>query len=177
MADPGAADVTEGRRRRLPLSLLVYAVLIGLVVATVLVGLRVKAAADRADARTAALSAARQAAVNLLSIDYRTATRDLQRIIDGSTGDQQRIYRDQLTAFPGVLRQTKSVSTGEVIAAGVVSAHGSRAEIAVAINQSITSSAASGAVNTSRRMVLDLQRVHGRWLVNKQTFVGQGVIL
>jgi hypothetical protein len=32
-------------------------------------------------------------------------------------------------------------------------------------------------VTTSRRMVLDMRRVHGAWLVSKQTFIGQGVLL
>ena len=178
VADPGAADLTDGdRRRRIPLSVVVYVVLAGLVVATVLVGLQLRSVSHRDDTRDAVVSAARQQAVNLLSIDYRTATRDLQRIIDGSTGDEQRIYKGQLDAFPGVLKQTKSVSTGSVVAAGLVSQHGDNAEVALAVNQTVVSPAAKGQVNTSRRMVLDLARVHGRWLVSKQTFVGQGVIL
>jgi Mce-associated membrane protein len=149
----------------------------GLVIATVLVGLRLRSSADRSDTRGAVLSAARQQAVNLLSIDYRTAARDLKRIVDGSVGDQQRLYSSQVQSFPGVLRQTKSVSTGEVLAAGLVSYHGDTAEVGLAVNQSVSSTDAQGVVNTSRRMVLDLRQVHGRWLVSKQTFVGQGVIL
>jgi len=182
VADPGTTDMTSDttsvpRRRRIPLSAVAYVVLLGLVVATVLVGLRLRSAADHSDAREAVTSAARQQAVNLLSIDYRSAARDLQRIVDGSTGDQQRIYSSQIQSFPGVLRQTKSVSTGEVVAAGLVSYHRDTAEVALAVNQSVSSTDAKGVVNTSRRMVLDLRRVHGRWLVSKQTFVGQGVIL
>jgi Mce-associated membrane protein len=178
VVDTRPTHVSEARRRRrIPLVIELYVVLAGLVVATVLVGLHLRAVANRDDARQAVVAAARQQAVDLLTIDYRTATRDLQRIIDGSTGDQQRLYRDQLTAFPGVLRQTKSVSTGQVIAAGLVSYGHGKAEVAVAVNQSVRSAAANGQVNTARRMVLDLVRVHGRWLVSKQTFVGQGVVL
>jgi Mce-associated membrane protein len=165
------------RRRRIPRSSVVYLILTALVVGTTLVGLRLRSSAHRSDARDAVLSAARQQAVNLLSIDYRTASRDLQRIVDGSTGDQQRLYSTQVKSFPGVLQQTKSVSTGEVLAAGLVSYHAATAEVALAVNQSVSSTDAKGAVNTSRRMVLDLRRVHGHWLVSKQTFVGQGVIL
>jgi len=178
VADPGAADVNDGpRRRRLPLAILVYVVLVALVVVTVLLGLRLRSTSNRDDARDEVIAAARQRAVNLLSIDYRSAARDLQRIIDDSTGQQQNIYRAQVKAFPAILQQTKSVSTGEVLAAGLVSFHGDKASVALAVNQSVSTTAAAGQVNTARRMVLDLQRVHGRWLVSKQTFVGQGVVL
>jgi Mce-associated membrane protein len=170
-------DTSEVRRRRVPWSSLVYVVLVGLIVATVLVGLRLRSSGHGSDGRDAAESAARQQAVNLLTIDYRTASRDLQRIVAGSTGDQKRLYSAQVQAFPGVLNQTKSVSTGEVVAAGLVSYHGDTAEVALAVNQGVSSTAAKGVINTSRRMVLDLQRVNGQWLVSKQTFIGQGVVL
>ena len=182
VADPGAADVTDGQRlrrglRRTPLSLIVYVVLLGLVVATVVVGLRLRSDGGRDDARDEAVAAARQQAVNLLSIDYRTAARDLQRIVDGSTGEQQRIYRAQLGSFPAVLRQTRSVSTGQVLAAGLASYNGDQAEVALAVNQTVRSTESKGEIDTSRRMVLELRREHGRWLVSKQTFVGRGVLL
>jgi Mce-associated membrane protein len=168
--------VTRGGRRRPVLSIVVYVVLAALVGVTVWLGLRVRSNAHHDDARDAAVSAARQQAVNLLSIDYRTASRDLQRIIDGSTGNQRKIYEGLLKSFPGVLQQTKAVQTGQVLAAGIVSLHGSTAEVALAVNESVTSTAAKGSVDTARRMLLDLQRVHGRWLVSKQTFIGQGVV-
>lgn len=178
VADPGPADVTGGgSRRRLLLPLLVYIALVGLIVGTVLVWLQLRSASHREDTRQEVLSVARQQTVNLLSIDYRTAARDLQRIVDGSTGDQRRIYAAQVKSFPGVLSQTKSVSSGQVLAAGLVSYAGNKAEVALAVNQTVTSTEQNGSLNTSRRIVLDLQRVHGRWLVSKQTFIGQGVLL
>lgn len=177
VADPGAADLTDGPppRRRIPLSWLIYVVLLALVGVTIYFGLALRRAAHRDDLRDEALSAARQQAVNLTSVDYRTATHDLQRIIDGSTGDQRHIYESELKALPGALRQSKSVSTGEVLAAGVVSAHGDKATVALAVNQSSSTSGAPGTIVTSRRIVLDMQRVHGHWLVRKETFVGIGV--
>ena len=64
-------------------------------------------------------------------------------VIAGSTGDQKHLYGAQVQAFPGVLTQTKSVSTGEVRAAGLVSYHGDTAEVALAVNQAVSSTAAT----------------------------------
>jgi Mce-associated membrane protein len=170
--------VTNGHRRRPAFwSVAAYVVLLALVIATVVVGLRLRSDAHHDDARDEALATARQQAVNLVSIDYRTAEADLQRIVDGSTGEQATAYKKELTAFPPILRQSKSVSTGEVVAAGVESYDNDHAVVALAVNQTATSTATKGDVSSSRRMVLDLERVDGRWLVSKQTFVGNGVIV
>lgn len=178
MAGPGAADVADGRRRRrIPLAWASYLVLAALVAVTLLVGLRLRSAVHRDDARDEALSVARQQAVNLLSIDYRTADRDIRRIIDGATGQQASIYRTEAKALVTLVQQTKSISTAEVLAAGLVSYDGDEAEAAIAINQSVSSTQETGTVSSARRMVLDLKRVRGRWLVSKQTYVGTGVIL
>jgi Mce-associated membrane protein len=177
VADLRAADVTAGRRRRIALVVAAYVVLVGLIASTVFFALRLQSRVSRDNDRDAALAAARQQAVNFLSIDYRTAERDLQRIVDNATGDVEQAYREQLKAFPTVLRQSKSVSTGEVVAAGVQSFNRHHAVVALAVNQSIHSDETKRTVNTARRMVLDLRFLKGHWRTDKQTFVGIGVLV
>jgi Mce-associated membrane protein len=159
------------------LSALVYVVLVALVVLTVLVGLRLRSAVDRSDRRDDALSAGRQQAVNLLSIDYRTATRDLQRIIDGSTGELKTSYEAQLKAAPALFAQTKGVQTCELVAAGVVTNGSKTAEIAIVANVTASSSDKANTLHSAIRMLLDMRYVHGHWLASKQTFVGLGTPL
>jgi Mce-associated membrane protein len=176
VADLRPADVTDGRRRRrFPFAFLIYVVLAGLIAVTVLLGLHLRSVTNRDDARDAVIAAARQRALDYMSIDYRTAAHDLQRLVDTATGQQVTIDRAQLASFPAILQQTKSVSTGDVRAAGLISFHGKTAVVALAINESVSTPSQPGAITTQRRLILEMTHVHGRWLTSKETFVGQGV--
>src|SRR5581483_4279464 len=92
-------------------------ILVGLGVAAVTLGLGSTSAASTrgvADASSVqtVMQAARQEAVNLTTISYRTATRDVDRILAGSTGALHQQFASELSHFPSVLTADKSVSQG-----------------------------------------------------------------
>jgi Mce-associated membrane protein len=128
----------------------------------------------RDDARQAALQAARQQAVNLTTISYTTADRDLARIVAAATGTLKTQFEAQRTQFPAVLQRDKSVSVGTVLAAGVASQRGSTIEALVAVDASVsnTQSTKSGPLVKHYRMDMKLLRIGGRWLVSQVAFAG-----
>lgn len=128
------------------------------------------------DARAAALQAARQQAVNLTTISYETADRDLARIIDAATGTLKTQFEGQREQFPTVLRRDRSVSVGTVLAAGVASQSEGAVEALVAVDASVSNAesakAGSGKLVKHYRMDMKLVRVGGRWLVSQVAFAG-----
>ncbi len=121
------------------------------------------------DRRTAAVTAARQAAVNFTTIDYRTLDRDLARVADGATGDFRREFTTQATSkeFTDRVRTTKVVSTGEVLDAAVTDLSRDRAVVLVIADSTVTNSSlpAPGAVRHVR-LRLTMTLVRGHWLVS-----------
>ena len=148
----GSAELTEppgapprGRAVVPVLLVLLLCALLAAIVLTVLDG----RSADRRDrARQAALQAARQQAVNLTTISYQTADRDLARIVAAATGTLKTQFQAQQKSFPGVLRTEKSVSVGSVLAAGVSSQAANRVEALVAVDAAVKN-ATSGASGRS----------------------------
>jgi Mce-associated membrane protein len=131
----------------------------------------------RDDARQAALQAARVEAVNLTTISYESADRDLNRIIAAATGTLKTQFEAQRTQFPTVLRRDKSISIGTVLAAGVTSQRGNTVEALVAIDAEVSNAQSAKAGGTGRlvkhyRMDMKLVQIGGHWLVTQVAFAG-----
>jgi Mce-associated membrane protein len=184
--DPGTAELTDPQpldqpvlaaprppRRRRALNVLLGLVLCGLVAGSVVTVLDDRSADDRVDARRAALQAARQQAVNLTTISYETADRDLARIIAASTGTLKTQFETQAKSFPAVLRREKSVSEGRVLAAGVKSQDGKVVDALIAVDATVRNSASGDAgVVKHYRMDMRLVLIGSRWLVSTVAFAG-----
>ena len=178
LTDPEGTDApreTAPARRRRPR---VLQLLLGLVLCGLLAGIVVTVLADRRDDeraadRQAALLAARQQAVNLTTISYETADRDLARIVAAATGTLKTQFEAQAKTFPGVLRREKSISVGRVLAAGVKSQQGATVDALVAVDATVRNAASgdSGVIK-HYRMDMRLVRVAGRWLVSTVAFAG-----
>jgi Mce-associated membrane protein len=187
-ADPGADELSDPlppaglaleqpavrthRRRGLPIAL--GLVLLALLGAVGWLAQDARRARSREDQRQAALQAARQQAVNLTTISYTTADRDLARIVNAATGSLRTQFEAQRTQFPAVLKRDKSVSVGTVLAAGIASHDGTTVEALVAVDASVsnTASAKSGPLVKHYRMDMKLLRISGRWLVSQVAFAG-----
>ena len=70
------------------------------------------------------LQAARQGALNLTTIDWQHAEGDMQRILDGATGQFHDEFASRSQPFIEVVKQAKSTSVGTIAEAGLESEDG-----------------------------------------------------
>ncbi|MEU4481028.1 hypothetical protein AB0F68_23665 [Micromonospora sp. NPDC023966] len=131
---------------------------------------------DRAtdQARREAVAAARQAAVNFVSVSAASVDRDLSRITAGATGD----FKDEFTRGQAQVRaavvENKVQSQGTVLRAGLVSGDRRHAVVLVAVDATVRNVKAPDGRPSHYRIQLDLvrDRDSGDWLVTKLQFVG-----
>ena len=103
------------------------AVIVGLVSLTFfgglcgLLGYRLFQARQTEQTHDEFLAAARQAAVNLTTIDYERVESDVQRILDSATGAFYDDFKKRSGPFVDLIRKVKSKSVGSVSEAGVES--------------------------------------------------------
>lgn len=129
---------------------------------------------QRAEAKAAALAAARQFAVDFVSINAATVDQDLARVAVGATGDfGDEFQRGMPTVRTSVL-DNKVQSTGSVLRAGLVSADQDSAVVLVAVDASVKNSKSPEGRVSHYRIQLDLVRPErgDRWLVSSLQFVG-----
>lgn len=137
--------------------------------------LTVHASADdrRTSARQAAVAAATGEVDVLVNISFRTAQRDLDRIVAGATGHLATLFATQ-RAQVQLLANSQSVTRGSVLSAGLTRldlAHGI-ARVDVAADASVSDQQHPQPVVKHYRWVLTLQLRHGRWLVSDAALAG-----
>jgi Mce-associated membrane protein len=79
------------------------------------------------------LQAARQGALNLTTIDWQHAEGDMQRILDGATGQFHDEFASRSQPFIDVVKQAKSTSVGTITEAGLESEESGHARVLVAV--------------------------------------------
>ncbi|WP_131767391.1 hypothetical protein [Candidatus Protofrankia californiensis] len=145
---------------------------VALVAATVVFGLRWQN--DRAaDARrNDAVDAARQVALNLTSINFNTADADVNRLISGATGDFRNLFTQNLDSYVDVVKQNQVVTTGQVTEAGVQDINGNTAHIILAVQSTVRNTAVPNGEVRTYRMALQMEHHgNGSWLVSRVDFV------
>jgi Mce-associated membrane protein len=142
-------------------------VVLALAVTASVLGTRVWQAQDRLDDQAAAEQAARQTAVNLASIDYRTVKQGIDRVLSGMTGEVKSQWATQSKTIADTATKTQSMSTVQDVRAGLVSMDGDSAEAIVAVTAVTTSPKVRQGAPRYYRFTMDLTRVDGRWLVSK----------
>ncbi len=122
-----------------PMSHVTLATLVGLglvVVLAALVGWLGWQARDshRADQqRELFVQVGKQAALNLTTIDFAQADKDVQRILDSATDTFYDDFSKRSQPFVDVVKQAQSKSVGDVTAAGLESQEGDQAQVLVAV--------------------------------------------
>jgi Mce-associated membrane protein len=117
------------------------------------------------------IAGARQGVVNMLSLDFKRAKEDVQRVIDSSTGQFRDDFQQRAKDFTTVVEQSKVVTEGTVNAAGVQSIDGNSALVVVAATSRITN--AAGAKDEPRRWRLKVSVTDdgGQYKMSKLEFV------
>jgi hypothetical protein len=91
-------------------------------------------------------------AENLTTIDYRTADRDVQRVLDSATGPFHADFAKRSRDFVDTVRTSESVSTGTVNGAGIESLDADGARVLVAVSVETVTKDSAGTAPRSWRL-------------------------
>jgi Mce-associated membrane protein len=117
------------------------------------------------------LQVGRQGALNLTTIDFREVNADVQRILDGATGQLYDNFSKRSQPYIDVLLRTQSKSVGTVTEAALESQSGDRAQVLVAVTVKTSNAVVAEQESRSWRMRLSVQRVGGAAKVSNVEFV------
>jgi Mce-associated membrane protein len=148
------------------------AVLLLLLVAAVLLGLQLRSAAQEQAARDAALSAARQSALNLTSIDQEDFEQDVANVLDGATGDFRSDFAARVRDLERLLTENEVIAEGQILEAAIVRADRRSATALVVVDSTVRNTATPDGRVNSYRMKLELEKVGDQWLTSMLEFVG-----
>jgi len=97
--------------------------------------------ATRHQQREAAfVGAAKQGVLNMISLDFNKAKEDIQRVIDGSTGQFKDDFQQRANDFISVVTQSRAVTEGTVNRAALESINGNSAVVLVSATSQVTNS-------------------------------------
>ena len=119
------------------------------------------------DARTDVVAAARTAATEILSYDYRSLDRDIARAKTDSTGKFLREYSSTAGRLLEQAKQLKAVVQASVASTSVVSAKPNTVIVLVFVDQATVKSGDKQTRIDQNRVRLTMQKVKGRWLVSE----------
>jgi Mce-associated membrane protein len=122
--------------------------------------------------RTAAFVAgAKRGVVNMTSLDFNKAKEDVQRVIDGSTGDFKNEFQQRAADFTRVVEQSKVVTEGTINAAALVSMDEDSAVVLVSATSHITSSTGTKNPPLPWRLRVTVTEEGGQYKMSKVEFV------
>lgn len=170
--EPGE-QINAPRRRRGKVAVLVTltVVVIALIVLGAIFGWRVMQANSEQAHRDAVLQAARVAADNLTTIDYHTAERDVQELVDGSTPQFAEQFGIASPEFLEVVKGTQLVATGQVTSAAIERLDERSARVLVAVDGSVRDVSVPQGSPRKYRLGMELVWQNDRWLVSKVDFL------
>jgi Mce-associated membrane protein len=123
-------------------------------------------------ARAEAVAAARQLAVNFVTVDHRTVDRDISRVRAGATGTFLESYTSSVEELKKVLVQNKTVSRAERTEAALVSGDLDSAVVLVGVVAPTQNASVPDGEKKTYRMRLQLRKVSDAWKVENLEFVG-----
>jgi Mce-associated membrane protein len=114
---------------------------------------------------------ARQAAVNLTTIDYTEADADIKRVLDSTTGAFRDDFQQRSDPFVEVVKQARSKSEGTVTAAGLESVNGNEAQVLLAVSVKTSMPAAPPGPPRNWRMRISVEKVGDTAKISNVQFV------
>jgi Mce-associated membrane protein len=169
-------SVTEqaGWRRRMPMLAAVAAV-IGIIAfagSSAYMVLQHRDATRHQQREEAFVAGAMQGVLNMISLDFNKAKADVQRVIDGSTGEFQADFQRRANDFISVVVQSQAVTEGTVHAAALESINGNSAVVLVSATSQVTNSP-PGKDEPPRiwRLRVTVAEVAGKYKMSKVEYV------
>ncbi len=123
-------------------------------------------------ARAEAVAAARQLAVNFVTVDYRQVDQDVARVRAGATGTFLQSYSSSAEDLKKVLVQNKTVSRAERTEAALVSGDRDSAVVLVGVVAPTQNTSVPDGEKKTYRMRLELRKASDAWKVENLEFVG-----
>jgi Mce-associated membrane protein len=170
----GSAAEPDGWRRWMPL--------LGAAAAVVLIvafaGLSAYMVAQHRDAtahqrrEAAFVGGAKQGVLNMISLNSNRAKEDVQRVIDGSTGQFKDEFQQRANDFVSMVTQSKAVTDGTVHAAALESLNGDSAVVLVSATSQVTNSPPGKDVPPLMwRLRVTVTQVGGQYKLSKVEYV------
>lgn len=168
--DDDADEAAPGRRGRLLVIAVAVATVVLLVVAALL-SVQLYRDRQQQDARQAALTSARQLALNLTSIDGEDFPGDVARILDLSTGGFREDFTARSAELEQVVEENEVASQGEVVEGSVVRSDRESATTLLVVDTTQTNKAQPEPQPRRYVMKLEVERVGSSWLVSSVDFL------
>ena len=134
-------------------------------------GWRVHQARNDQKQREAYIATARQGAVNLTTIDWEHADRDVQRVLDSATGAFRDDFAQRSQPFIDVVKKAQSKSEGTVTESALESQSSDSAQVLVVTRVGITNAGAAEQEPRRWRMRMSVQRTEGDMKISQVAFV------
>ena len=123
-------------------------------------------------ANAAAVAAAKQLAINFVTVDYTKVDADIARVKAGATGEFLKSYSTSAADLTKVLVANQTVSTVQRTEAALVSGDQDSAIALVGVVAPTKNTAVPNGETKTYRMRLDLRMVGDEWKVENLEFVG-----
>ncbi|MBD1319552.1 hypothetical protein [Gordonia hankookensis] len=123
---------------------------------------------ERADTFTAA---ADRGVAAITSLDFNNAQRDVQRILDQSTGSFYNDFKGRAKDFTSVIEQSKVTTKGKVTGSAVESVNGDDAVVLVSASSDVTNAAGAKQEPRTWRLRVTVSDADGTMKISKVDFV------
>jgi Mce-associated membrane protein len=121
--------------------------------------------------RAAAFAAgARQGVIDLISLDFKKAKQDVQRVLDSSTGEFKDDFQQRAADFTSVVEQSKVVTEGKVNSAAVESMDKNSAVVLVSATSRVTNSVGAKQEPRAWRLRITMSDDAGQMKMSKVEF-------
>lgn len=114
----------------------------------------------------AVLELARQVAADLVTVGSEDPQGDVERILDGTTGELRQQFADVADVFTTALESGAVTAVGEVTSAGVVESSADRALVIAAVVATVSNGDLPQGQRRAYRMRLTVENVDGHWAVS-----------
>jgi Mce-associated membrane protein len=122
------------------------------------------------DAEQSALAVARQAAINLLTVDRADPKGSVERLAGESTGRFRQQLDEMADAFAGSLKDAQAGSTGQVSEAGIRAVSAEQASVLVSATANVRNTRVPQGEPVQYRLIVGLERTQAGWLVSSMEF-------